>query len=156
MQYLQVTDFSDTNLNSDAKSWVSVRVLAMRNCSMVITFALTAIVLTAILQGVNVAQASAPWPPDCPTVIYPMGTLAGSVYGQRGQFEMWRSPACPTATVFVHSPRTGYVATWQIVKQTQYQIVAMNGNDRLTILLGRNGMAIMAFGNGVFLFQVRV
>ena len=125
----------------------------MRNCSKVIPLALTAIVLTAILQGVNVAQASAP-PPDCPAVIYSMGTLAGSVYGQRGQFEMYRSPACPTATLSVHSA-TGYVATWGIVKQTNKQIVATNGNDRLTILLGRNGMALMAFGNGVFLFQVQ-
>ena len=125
----------------------------MRNCSKVIPLALTAIVLTAILQGVNVAQASGPWPPDCPAVIYSMGTLAGSVYGQRGQFEMYRSPACPTATVFVHSA-TGYVAAWGIVKQTNNQIVATNGNDRLTILLGRNGMALVAFGNGVYLFQV--
>lgn len=125
----------------------------MRNCSKVIPLALTAIVLTAILQGVNVAQASGPWPPNCILPIYSMGTLAGSVYGQRGQFEMWRSPECPTSTVFVHSA-TGYVATWSVVKLTQYQIVATNGNDRLTILLGRNGMALMAFGNGVFLFQV--
>ena len=123
---------------------------------MVITFALTAIVLTAILQGVNVAQASAPYPPNCPQVLYSMGTLAGSVYGHRGQFEMWRTPPCPTVVIEVYSPRTGYVATWNVVKQSQYQIVATNGNDRLTILLGRNGMAIMAFGNGVFLFQVRV
>jgi hypothetical protein len=126
----------------------------MRNCSKVIPLALMVIVLIPILQGVNVAQASGPWPPDCPAVIYSMGTLAGSVYGQRGQFEMWRSPACPTATVFVHST-TGYVATWSVVKQTQYQIVATNGNNRLTILLGSNGMALMAFGNGVYLFQVR-